>query len=257
MIRVSMPNRQLASGQASTTLIPAPHSIPERIPNLQLDTESIPYWMLMIPGATFLINRLGPSECRRRLLHMLPGLLPCLLWIIPHRDPWGPPLMNATILITVGIVGFALFRAHAFSRPDENQWSYAVAGYAVPVLGMLILLPGRSELGLMTLGIMGLGDGSAALGGLAIGGKRLPWNRKKTWTGLACFIVVATIMSALYYWIEARPGVPLKVAFAIAAVSALMGAVVESLPIRSHDNLRVGATAAISALCMHVMLLGW
>ena len=64
-------------------------------------------------------------------------------------------------------------------------------------------------------------------------------------------------MSSLYYWIEARPGVPLTVALSIAGTTALMGAIVESLPIRSHDNLRVGATAAFTGLFMHVFLLGW
>jgi hypothetical protein len=37
----------------------------------------------------------------------------------------------------------------------------------------------------------------------------------------------------------------------------MAGAVVESLPIRSHDNLRVGFTAAITGLVMHILVMGW
>ena len=95
------------------------------------------------------------------------------------------------------------------------------------------------------------------MGGLALGRRRLPWNRRKTWTGLFCFVGAATVMSTLYYWIEARPGVPFAVALLIAGVAALMAAIVETLPIRSHDNLRVGMTAALTGLFMHVTLLGW
>ncbi len=236
-------NRGLAQGLPGSVHHPLPGDVPE-------------FWQ-RVPGVNALVARLGIAECRRRLLHMLPGLLPCLLWVIPHKDPWGPLLINITVIISVSVITLALLRARAFSRPGEEQWALAVAGYGLPVLGMIFFLPGRSELGLMTLGIMALGDGSAALGGLAFGGRRLPWNRRKTWTGLVCFVTVAAMMSTLYYWIEARPGVPFGVALAIAGTAAITGAIVESLPIRSHDNLRVGTTAALTGLFMHVVLLGW
>lgn len=248
MSRASIPGERLLDRGISV-------DIPGTI--LRPVADELPRWMLLIPGVRSLAERLGLVEFRRRLLHMLPGLLPCLLWVIPHRDPWGPLLINITLMISVGVITFAVLRARAFARPGEEQFARAVAGYGVPVLGMLFLLPGRSELGLMTLGIMALGDGSAALGGLAWGRRRLPWNHRKTWTGLFCFVGAATVMSTLYYWIEARPGVPFVVALLIAGVAALMAAVVESLPIRSHDNLRVGTTAALTGLFMHVTLLGW
>ena len=248
MSRVSIPSERLLN-----------RSLPAVVPgtNLRPSTDELPNCLLLVPGFKSLAERLGVVEFRRRLLHMLPGLLPCLLWVIPHQDPWGPLLNNITIMVTVSVMTYAILRARAFARPGEEQWARAVVGYGVPVLGMLLLLPGRSELGLMTLGIMGLGDGSAALGGLAWGRRRLPWNRRKTWVGIISFVVVATVMSTLYYWIEARPGVPLGVALSIAGTAALMAAIVESLPIRSHDNLRVGTTAALTGIFMHVTLLGW
>ena len=46
-------------------------------------------------------------------------------------------------------------------------------------------------------------------------------------------------------------------ALMIAAVASLAGAIVESLPLKSHDNLRVGTTAALTGLMMHFVLLGW
>jgi dolichol kinase len=219
--------------------------------------DELPGWLQPIPGLSRLADRLGMPELRRRLLHMLPGLAPCLLWIIPHQDPWGPALIGASIITSLAIAVFAMFQAQAFARPGEEQWGAAVIGYVLPVLGTMLLLPGRSELGLMTLGIMAMGDGSAALGGLAWGGRRLPWNRRKTWTGLCCFVIAATSVGSVHYWMEARPGVPFQIALTIAGVAALVGAIVESLPLKSHDNLRVGTTAALTGLMMHVALMGW
>jgi dolichol kinase len=210
-----------------------------------------------LPGIHWFVDRLGICECRRRLLHMLPGLLPIFLCVVPHADPWGAPLLGAMIGLSMTVVAIAFLRESDFARPDETLWHHSVIGYAVPVLSMLILLPGKSELGLMTLGILAFGDGSAALGGKLIGGYRLPWNRRKTWAGLFSFVVAGTIVASFNYWIDAQPAVPIGIALSIGGAAALAGAIVESLPIRSHDNLRVGATAAMTGLLMHIMLLGW
>jgi len=248
MIPVSMSNDCLLGQRFPTA---------DRGSRSTLSSHELPRWLLCIPGVNVLVSRLGISEFRRRLLHMSPGLLPLLLWFIPHQDPWGPLLINITIMTAVSLIVYAMISARLFARPGEGQWSMAVAGYALPVLAMLLLLPGRSELGLMTLGVIALGDGSAALGGLAFGGQRLPWNSRKTWTGLVSFFTVASAMSALFYWIEARPTVPFTVALLIAGTTAFCGAVIESLPIRSHDNLRVGATAALTGTFLQFFLLGW
>ena len=218
------------------------------------DTKSIDW---TIPGIQSLVDRLGICECRRRLLHMLPGLLPVVLSFIPHRDPWGLPLLFSVLVLMSGIFTFAITRELDFARRNETNWNYTVEGYGLPVVVTLFLLPGRSELGLMVLGIVAFGDGSATLGGKLMGGRQLPWNRNKTWAGLGCFLLAGTTMASFNYWIEARPHVEYGVALCIAAVAALTAAIAESLPIRSHDNLRVGTTAAITGLGMHFLLLGW
>lgn len=208
-------------------------------------------------GLRFLIDRLGVCECRRRLLHMLPGLLPAVLMLIPHRDPWGWPLIGGVLLLSLTINVFAITRELDFARPEETLWHVSVIGYTAPVVAMLLLFPGKSELGLLTLGVLAFGDGSAALGGKLIGGARLPWNSRKTWAGLCCFAVAGAVAASFSYWSDSRPAVSVLTAATIGTVAALAGAFVESLPIRSHDNFRVGTTAALAGLAMHIMLLGW
>lgn len=200
---------------------------------------------------------LEPAEVRRRLLHMAPGFLPFALWVIPHRDPWGPVLLSVVALLGVVVVVMALRRHHAFARRGERDWSIAVVGYALPVVAPLLLLPGEAEIGLTVLGILALGDGSATLGGLRLGGRRLPWNPRKSWTGLACFCLGGGTLATLLFWGEALPGVSLPTAFVCVVPATLAAAVVESLPFRANDNARVGVTALIAVLLTHAALLGW
>lgn len=230
-------------------------SLPDRR-SLSSQTSGLgSHWELW--GVRHIADRIGICECRRRLLHMLPGLLPALLLFLPHYDPWELPLKASVVGISLGIISFAILRYNDFARPGESLWHVSVIGYTVPVVAMLLLLPGRSELGLMTLGVLAFGDGSAALGGKLIQGPKLPWNRCKTWAGLASFALVGSVAASFSYWADARPAVPIRICLTIGAVAALMGAIVESLPIRSHDNFRVGATAALTGLMMHILLLGW
>lgn len=200
---------------------------------------------------------LEPAEVRRRLLHMTPGFLPFVLWVIPHQDPWGPILLMAVALLGGGIIVAAFRRYRSFARRGERDWSAAVLGYALPVLGALLLLPGEAEIGLSVLGILALGDGAATLGGLRLGGRRLPWNRRKSWTGVLCFCFGGAALATLLYWGEAVPRVSLLTAFLSVLPATLAAALVESLPLRSNDNLRVGATALVVALLTHAAYAGW
>ena len=218
-------------------------------------TETVGWgWRL---GLGHVVDRLGICESRRRLLHMLPGFLPLGLLMIPHTDPWGPLLIGILIALSFTMIAYAIIRERDFARPNECLWHMSVIGYTIPVVAMLLLLPGRSELGLMTLGVEAFGDGSAALGGKLLGGRRLPWNHRKTWAGLCCFLIAGSFMASFNYWVDARPTVPYSIAISIGVPAALAGAIVESLPIRSHDNFRVGVTAALTGLLMHILILGW
>ncbi|MCH7872975.1 MAG: hypothetical protein IID33_14870, partial [Planctomycetes bacterium] len=60
-------------------------------------------------------------------------------------------------------------------------------------------------------------------------------------------------LAALLYWAEAGPPVGLPEAAVCAGCAALCGAVAESLPLRSLDNLRVGLAAAIGVAASHAV----
>ncbi|WP_010582743.1 phosphatidate cytidylyltransferase [Schlesneria paludicola] len=214
----------------------------------------LPQWVLALPGVPHLVSRLGVTEFRRRLFHMTPALLPVGLPIIPHSDVWGPTLVTIIFILSISALVLAVTFGHLMKRRREENWMEAVVGYMVPVLLPLVIFPGRAEFGLMTLQIIALGDGSATLGGIMLGGRRLPWNRSKTFSGLFCFAIVGTLASTYSFWGESRPAIPVGSAFLICGTAALLAAFVESLPIRSNDNLRVGVTALFTGVLMSQLL---
>jgi dolichol kinase len=162
-----------------------------------------------------------------------------------------------TIVVLSGVLGLsiAFIVGPMVTRRNEKSWMAAVLGYMVPVFAPLLLLPGHAELGLMTLQIVALGDGSATFGGKMLGGRRLPWNRKKTFSGLICFTIIGTLASTYSFWGEIRPTVSWGTAFLICGTAALGAGIVESLPIRSNDNLRVGTTALVIGMAMCAWIL--
>lgn len=213
----------------------------------------------LVKPATLVLPRIGgldSSEYRRRLLHMLPGFLPLILWFIPHKDPWGPILADTVIAVTALIVGSALLRFGAFARPGEENGRASVLGYAFPVLATMCLCRGREELGVMTLAVLAFGDGSATLGGLLLGGWRLPWNPRKTLTGLCCFWLIGGTFATAIYWGEARPGVSWEVATGVAGPAVVIAGLLETLRSPWNDNLRVGVASAVVGFMMHLLLVG-
>lgn len=195
---------------------------------------------------------------------MSPGLLPFLLWPIPHADPISPTLRGILVTIILGL-GVAIFlRFRRIARKGEcGDRLGAVAGYAGSVLLMLLLFPGQAELGLTVLAVLAFGDGSATLGGKLLGGPRVPWNHDKTISGLACFVLVGVPMASIIYWgethnLEARgPAAGWSTALVCGGAATVAAAIVESLPSSINDNIRVGVTAAATVAAAHGIMVGW
>jgi dolichol kinase len=204
------------------------------------------------------------TEWRRRAWHAGPGLLPFLLWTVPHRDPISPTLQGIMILLVLGLAGHVFWRYHRIERQHDRERVAAVMGYALSVLVMLLMFPQHAELGLTVLAVLAFGDGSATLGGLTFGGPKLPWNPKKTWSGLVSFLAVGIPLAAVIYWGETYfnpesleyQSVPFSTALLCAGVAVSFAAIAESVPSRINDNVRVGLASALGVTIMHALLLG-
>lgn len=204
---------------------------------------------------------LSATEVRRRLWHMSPGLLPFLLWIIPHPDPGSIDFLIVLSLIAFGI-GIAVYRHYARIRRNDHDQDRmgAVFGYIIPVVVLLVVCRYDAELGLTTLAILAFGDGSATLGGLLFGGPKLPWNTRKSWAGLLSFLVLGTAVATVVYWGESNNGAAENVgatwliSFLCAGGATLAAAIAESISTRLNDNVRVGLAASITLVVLHTAL---
>ncbi len=201
------------------------------------------------------MSSLAPHEWRRRLMHMSPGLLPVLLLVIPHPRPLAWYSEVLIFMAVTGVAWYALKRASLFRRRNEQTWSTSVISYAVITLVLLLGFPSQPEVGMAVTMIIAFGDGSATLGGKLIRGRRLPWNRSKTWAGLAAFMLCSIPLAAFVYWGEARANVSPSMALACVAPAAFLAAIAESLPMRLNDNIRVGVTAGLTLVLTHTLLI--
>lgn len=206
--------------------------------------------LLKLPGTRWLQQRLGAKEFRRRVWHIAPGLLPFCLWLIPHPSPWGPLLVAWTLFLFLMMTMCSLLAFRQIARNHERSGHECVFGYGGAIVLSLLLFRGREEIGLMALAILAFGDGCATLGGLTFRGPKLPWNPNKSWSGTACFLVMGTLMGGLAFWGESYPGIPLATAFAIAGLTTLVTALIESLRSTWNDNLRVSVTATLMGLAL-------
>lgn len=203
-----------------------------------------------IPGACRLAGRLGRAELRRRLLHVLPGLFPLLLWLYPHDYPWELPLRVWVAGLAVLLAFFGLKHFRSVARHGEGAGNDSVMGYSFSVLGTLAVAPQHPEYTLMVVTILAFGDGSATLGGVLLGGPKLFWNREKTWAGLLSFWLCGSLVSAVAYWGEVVPHVPFREALLVGAIITAAAAFAESLPLRMNDNLRVGIVSLVACFAV-------
>ena len=187
---------------------------------------------------------------------MTPGLLAFPLQFVSHADPLSPTL-RGIILGVIGLLSLQIFLGfRRIQREQQETGLWAVAGYALSVLGTIVLFPDRLEVGLALLGILAFGDGSATAFGKMLRGPVLPWNRGKTWAGFLAFIINGSLMSGWIYWGETQNPEALEMplslgrALLLTAPAVVLCAIVESVPSRINDNIRVGVVGAVSLLLL-------
>jgi uncharacterized protein (TIGR00297 family) len=76
----------------------------------------------------------------------------------------------------------------------------------------------------------------------------LPWNRQKTWAGFLSFVIAGTLGAyVLTRWIA--PEIPPDKTLTVCAAAAVIGAVLESLPIPLDDNITVPLVVGAFVFC--------
>lgn len=177
-----------------------------------------------------------PAWTSRRLLHIALLLPAFLLSSIKGCEAAG---LVATILL------LEVFLLPEWLDPSESDGSEAAGShdcrvgiilYPVALLALVVVFNHDLAVVAAAWALLALGDGLAGAVGEAWGQHRLPFNREKTWEGFAAFVVFgAPGAMLLMRWVG---GDRLDLKRAVICLSAaLVGAVVESLPIRLSDNI--------------------
>ena len=201
------------------------------------------------------------DELLRKGVHIAFGAGALLLrWL----EPWQAAAFAALALL------FNLWLLHPLTRrrllrPGERErgFSWGVVLYPAVVLATIIVFHRRLELAAAVWGLLALGDGMAAVAGLVVGGPRLPWNPRKTWIGLAAFVLWGGIAAAfLLRWTQLAADAHVGSSFLFTSVqdavlsqttwllagclaTALAAAFVESLETGVDDNVSVALVGSL------------
>ena len=124
--------------------------------------------------------------------------------------------------------------------------------YPTSVLLLILLYRHHLHVAAAAWAIMALGDGMASVVGEGLRGPALPWNGRKRWSGLAGFVVAGTAGAyALTRWVN--PSLPQDKVLIVSAAAALVGALVESAPIRLDDNVSVPLVSGAFLFCAYLV----
>lgn len=183
-------------------------------------------------------------ETRRQLVHTSMGLFALTLRWVPA---WGAVLLATTAIATNLLV---LPRAaRGLYRDGEHARRFSgILLYPIAVLFLIVAFHDRLHLAALLWGILAFGDGPATLVGRAWGGAKLPWNRGKSWAGTLAYVLIGGTAGAFFFWWVAQataPAIPLASILLLSFSTALLGGLVESIPIGLDDNVSVPLLGAI------------
>ena len=257
-----MPRTVHESVSAMRSHLVTPSRREERPGRFPVENSSLPsrWSMPTSAGSMKGTARLSPNEVRRRLWHMLPGLLPFLIPDLRGVD--GPVHWLALCVIAGVVLGLSALAYRVFdtiSREGEREHDRVLTAltYGVVPLLMLLCFPSQPQLAALVLVVLAFGDGLATLFGMRWGRTRLPWNAVKTRVGSAAFLLCSAPAATLAYWWWATPTVSFGIAAWCGGTTALLSMLVESNSSGKSDNLAVSGTAAAAVLACHSILFGW
>jgi uncharacterized protein (TIGR00297 family) len=194
-------------------------------------------------------------ETRRQLVHTGVGLFALLLHWMPA---WGGLLLAGTAVVS----NLALLPRLAPGLYREKEagkgLTTGVVLYPLAVLFLIIVFYDRLHLAALLWAVLAFGDGPATLVGRAFGRARLPWNRDKSWAGtIAYFLCGGTAATLISWWValghvDAGYSLPIEYFAVLSFATALVGALIESVPIGLDDNVSV---PLLGSLFLHSLTL--
>jgi phytol kinase len=201
------------------------------------------------------------SRFSRKIIHIGTGPLYVLCWPLFTNTPFAPFLASLVPLaftVQFALIGFGIIKDEAsvtaMSRTgDRREILRGPLYYGIIFVILTIVFWTRTPIGIVALMLMCGGDGLADILGRRFGRRPLPWSPQKTWMGSFGMLTGGWILSmgilTAYVFAGIFPG-PLQNYLSAVTILALVGAVVESLPLHDIDNLTVTGSAVALGLLL-------
>lgn len=146
------------------------------------------------------MGRVGTEIARKGVHVAMGGFAFALRWLTP-----GQAMACAGVALAFNLFVLHRLTARRLLREGERArgFSLGIALYPAVVLAAIAVFSDRLELAAGVWAFLAFGDGMATVVGVLVGGPRLPWNRDKTWSGLAAFVLYGAAGAALVIpWVQ-------------------------------------------------------
>jgi len=193
-------------------------------------------------------EKIPTGEWGRKAVHMGMGLFALALRFIS----WPVAALCAAAALLFNLFAMPAF-GRSIYRDSGRRYDVGIVAYPATVLAIILLLRHHLAVAAALWGMMAAGDPMASVAGKIAGGPRLPWNRAKTWSGLAAYAVCGAIAGALLLAFVGR--MPFRYAITAFAGFALMGAFLESVETGIDDNFVPGLGVAFAYGTLHLGVL--
>ncbi len=196
------------------------------------------------------------SRLSRKLIHILTGPLFLLCWLL-FPDVWYARWLAALvpfgITVQFALIGLGIMKdeasVKAMSRSgDRREILRGPLFYGIVFVVMTLVFWKSSPIGMVALMLMCGGDGLADIMGRGIQSPKLPWSRSKSVAGSLGMLLGGWVLAAFILLVFVLAGVfpaPFSSYLLPITVIALVGTLVESLPLQDVDNITVTLVAVL------------
>ena len=192
----------------------------------------------------------------RKLIHILTGPLFVLCWLLfpdVWYSRWLAALVPFAITAQFALIGLGIMKdeaaVKAMSRSgDRREILRGPLFYGIVFVVMTLVYWKTSPIGMVALMLMCGGDGLADIMGRGLRSPKLPWSKGKSVAGSLGMLLGGWVLAAFILFIFVLAGVfpsPFSNYLLPISVIAVVGMLVESLPLKDVDNITVTLVAVL------------
>jgi phytol kinase len=196
------------------------------------------------------------SRLSRKIIHILTGPLYVMCWLL-FPDVWYARWLAALVPFAITVqflfIGLGVIKdeasVKAMSRSgDRREILRGPLFYGIIFVVLTLVYWKTSPIGMVALMLMCGGDGLADIMGRGLRSPKLPWNKGKSVAGSLGMLIGGWVLAVFILFIFIQKSVfagPLVTYLLPITWIALVGMLVESLPLKDVDNFTVTLVAII------------